>query len=124
MRNIILMLSLLCCSCSERDLGEGYYFLPKYESVDIGYPNEEAIIYQSKEENQFNNIKINGDVVEVKSNSKFIIAKRDPLKSRDINTGIIEYYIILKKNDSLIGPLEKRAFHEEIKKCNINLKFQ
>ena len=57
------MLSLLCCSCSERDLGEGYYFLPKYESVDIGYPNEEAIIYQSKEENQFNNIKINGDVL-------------------------------------------------------------
>ena len=65
----ILVLTLICYSCSDRELGDGYYFLPKYESIDIGYPEGEAIIYKSNQEYSFDEIKISGDVLEVASNS-------------------------------------------------------
>ncbi len=122
-RLLILIFALICFSCSNRDLGDGYYFLPKYESVDVGYPNGEAIIYKSNQEYIFSEVKIRGDVVNVKSDTEFIIAKRDPQISRDNNTGLIEYYIIIKKNDSVIGPLNQEIFKKTIGDNGINLEF-
>lgn len=122
-RLLILIFTLICFSCSEGDLGDGYYFLPKYESVDVGYPNGEAIVYKSNQEYLFSDVKIRGDVMKVKSDSEFIIAKRDPLVRRDSNTGLIEYYIIIKKNDSLIGPLNREIFEKTIGDIGINLEF-
>lgn len=119
---IILFFSLICCSCSDRELGDGYYYLPKYEAVDVGYP--EAIVYKSGQEYHFKDVKIRGDVVEVKADSKFIIAQRDPLVGVDINAGFIEYYIILKKNDSLIGPLTNEKFEETTESLGVDLEFE
>ncbi|WP_289056288.1 hypothetical protein, partial [uncultured Carboxylicivirga sp.] len=120
----IFLLSLISISCNDRDLGDGYFYLPKYESIDIGYPNCEAILYKSTAEYVFSNVRIRGDVIEVKSNSKYIIVKRDPLIEYDKNTGIIEYYVLLKDNDSLIGPLNKILFEKKIDNLNIKLKLQ
>jgi hypothetical protein len=120
----IIVLSFIFCSCSNRDLGDGYYYLPKYESIDIGYPDGAAIIYKSNQEYLYSDVKIQGDVIEVKSNSKYIIAKRNPLINRDKNTEILEYYLILKKNDSLIGPLTNDMLKKAITDTNVNLKFE
>lgn len=120
----ILVLTLICYSCSDRELGDGYYFLPKYESIDVGYPEGEAIIYKSNQEYSFDEIKISGDVLEVASNSKFIIAKRDLLVSMDINSGDIEYYIIEKKIDKVLGPLTKDDFTNKIELLEIKLEFE
>ena len=120
----IFFVSIICFSCSERELGNGYYFLPKYEAIDVGYPEGEAIVYKSNEEYSFSNIRIRGDVLEVHADSEFIIAKRDPLISWETNTGILEYFIILKKNDSVIGPLTKEKFILKAKKSGINLEFK
>lgn len=116
-------MSFIVLSCSKTELGDGYYFLPKYESIDVGYPDEEAIVYKSNNQYVYQNIRIRGDVLEVHSNSKFIIAKRDPLINRNKNLGIIEYYIIEKKTDNLIGPLTNEKFLERIEKLRINLQF-
>ncbi|SEC23780.1 Protein of unknown function [Maribacter dokdonensis] len=121
---LILISFLICCSCSDRKLGDNYYFLPKYESIDVGYPNNEAIVYKSNQEYVFNNIIIRGDVLEINFNSKYIIAKRDPLISRDKNSGLIEYYIVEKKNDKIFGPLTKKDFDKKTVELNINLEFK
>jgi hypothetical protein len=119
----ILVIALICYSCNDRNLGDGYYFLPKYEAIDVGYANSEAIVYSSNQEYSFDDIKISGDVLEVASNSKFIIAKRDPLVSMDINSGEIEYYIIDKKIDKVFGPLTKDDFIIMIELLGIKLEF-
>jgi len=120
----ILILLFTCISCSDRKLGDDYYFLPKYESIDVGYPDSEAFVYKSNQEYVFSDIKIRGDVLDVNYNSKYIIAKRDPLISRDENSGIIEYYIIEKKNDKLFGPLTEKGFDKKIVELKINLAFE
>lgn len=111
-------------SCGDRDLGDGYFHLPKYEAIDVGYPENESILYRSSEEYLFSDIIIKGDVIEVQSDSRHIIAKRDPLIKRDNNTGTIEYFIIQKVNDSLIGPLTKKVFKESTNDLNVNLEFK
>lgn len=120
----ILIISFIILSCNDRKLGGGYFFLPKYESIDVGYPNQEAIIYMSKNESVFENIIIRGDVIDVQSSSKFIIAKRDPLIDENKNSGILEYYIINKKNYAVIGPLSYKIFLETTKKLSVNLQFE
>ncbi|WP_179321140.1 DUF3997 domain-containing protein [Winogradskyella helgolandensis] len=120
----ILILLFTCISCSDRKLGNDYYYLPKYESIDVGYPDSEAIVYKSNQEYVFNDIKIRGDVLEVDFNSKYIIIKRDPLISRDENSGIIEYYIIEKKSDKIFGPMTENDFDKKIVELNINLEFE
>ena len=120
----IWILLFACASCSDRKLGNDYYFLPKYESIDVGYPNSEAIVYKSSQEYVFSDIKIQGDVLEVNFNSKYIIAKRDPLIKRDENSGVIEYYIIEKKSDKLFGPLTEKGFDKKTVELKINLEFE
>tara|TARA_Y100000780_G_scaffold226832_1_gene241682 strand:- start:63 stop:413 length:351 start_codon:yes stop_codon:yes gene_type:complete len=115
---------IVCISCNDRELGNDYYYLPKYESIDIGYPDSEAIIYKSNHENAFGDIKIRGDVLEVNSNSKYIIAKRNPLISQNKNSGVIEYYIIEKKIDKLFGPFTKKDFDRKTIELKVNLEFK
>lgn len=119
-----IILALICFSCNQRELGDDYYYLPKYEAIDIGYPEGEAIVYKSNQEYSFSDVKIRGDVLEVEADSKFIIAKRDPLISNAINTGVVEYYVILKETDSIIGPLTIAKFEETISNLCINLKIE
>lgn len=35
---IIFLFSFYILSCNEEYMGGGYYYLPEYEAVDIGYP--------------------------------------------------------------------------------------
>lgn len=72
----------------------------------------------------FENIIIRGDVIDVQSSSKFIIAKRDPLIDENKNSGILEYYIINKKNYAVIGPLSYKIFLETTKKLSVNLQLE
>ena len=109
---------------SDRELGNGYYHLPKYESIDVGYPDCEAIIYKSTKEYVFSDIIINGDVIDVEFDSEHIISKRDPIINMDKNTGILEYYVIVKKSDKLIGPLTIKEFEQTINDLNIKLDFK
>jgi hypothetical protein len=120
----VLVIALIFYSCNDRNLGDGYYFLPKHEAIDVGYPNNEAIVYSSNQEYSFDDIKISGDVLEVASDSKFIIATRDPLVNMDINSGEIEYYIIDKKIDKVFGPLTKDEFIIKIELLDIKLEFE
>lgn len=121
---LILISALFFCSCNDRELGDGYYHLPKYEAVDVGYSEGQAIVYKGSQEYHFKDVKIRGDVVEVKADSKFIIAKRDPLVRFDTNSGMIEYYIILKQNDSLIGPLTSEKFEKTAGSLGVNLELE
>jgi hypothetical protein len=125
MKYFLLTITLcVISSCKlSTDLGDNYYHLDKYEANDVGYPGG-AIVYKSTNENVFRNIRIRGDVLSVKTDSKFIIAKRDPIISWNTNTGILEYFIILKKNDSLIGPMKKEKFVLMVEKLEINIELE
>ncbi len=122
---IILFLLLFFTSCyNDRKLGNGYYYLPKYESIDIGYPHSEAIIYKSNREYVFSDIVLDGDVLEVNFNSKFIIAKRDPLINSNKKVDNIQYYIIEKKSDKIFGPMRIVDFNKKAIELQVNLKFE
>jgi len=119
----IIFCIISSCKWSNADLGDNYFYLDKDEAVDVGF-SDGAIIYNSPERYFYEKIIITGDVLKVNSDNKFIIAIRDPLTSRDNNTGILEYFIIQKKNDSLIGPLTNEKFYETISNLRINLEFE
>jgi hypothetical protein len=124
-RIILLAISIACSACNDyRKLGDGYFLLPKYEAIDVGYPNAEAILYKSTEAYSFDEIIIAGDVIEVDHNSKFIVANRNPLIEWKTNSGQLEYYLIIKENDSLIGPLSRTEYEETKEELQVELELK
>ncbi len=132
---ILAVVGLCILWPTDRELGDGYYYLPKYESIDVGYENCEAIVYKSASENLFSDIKIRGDVISVNSNRNFIVAAQStPIGCIDefvldgSSIRHLSFFIIVKKTDSLYGPyllegyLKKR---EELKVPDkLKLKFK
>lgn len=113
---IFILFNLTSCKWSNANLGNNYYYLDMNEAKDVGYPDG-AIIYKSTERNLFSDIKIKGNVIEVESNDKFIVAKQIP-----INQKIINYYIINKSKDQVYGPHSADSIRVLIKKFKIGLK--
>lgn len=130
---LVNFLLLFFSSCrDEMDLGDHYFYMPKYEVIDIGYP-EGAIIYKSSEKNLYQHIILENEVLEAKSNENFIIAiqnKREfnPMEKGENlnNVDQFKYYIIDKHKDRLFGPFTKENFFEKRKELNIpdNLKLK
>jgi hypothetical protein len=108
---------LSSCKWSDAHLGDNYYYLNKYEAIDSGYPDG-AIIYKSQQENVFQNVMVNGNVVKVNFNDQFILAKQSPLKHPTDTV----YFIILKKLDKVYGPLKADSFINMKKVFRISLK--
>ncbi|UYW02005.1 hypothetical protein K5I29_03585 [Flavobacterium agricola] len=109
MKKIYFGIIILFCftSCNDKNyLGNNFYYLSEYESMDIGYPYG-TIIYKSSEKNMFEKIIINSDVVNINNDENYIIVKQSPNKKlllesikNDLNVWN-NYYISIKK-DSLI----------------------
>ncbi len=102
--------------CDNQNLGNNYYYLPEYEAIDVGYPGG-AIIYKSPQKYLFNDIKIYGNVINVKYNDNFIIAiqKTDSsfLKKNIQNINkkdSLRYFIIVKESDIVYGPYNKNEY--------------
>ncbi len=101
------MVIICFTSCKdETDLGNNFYYLPDYESVDVGYPFG-SIIYKSKEKYVFEKIFVSADVINVNKNDDYIIVKQIPNKKillqnikDDLNLWS-NYYLEIKR-DSLI----------------------
>jgi len=99
----------------EQELGDNYYYLPKYEAIDIGYPG--AIIYKSTRKNIFEEVKIEGDVIRVSNNKEFILAlqkpytidiEKEPFDSSTIKS--LKYFIVSKKSEIVYGPYAKKEY--------------
>ena len=68
-KTILFLLCLMmgaCSFCSEEELGNGYYYLPDYEALDIGYCKG-STIYKSIQKNCFQTVLIQGGILEVKA---------------------------------------------------------
>ena len=89
---------------SDMDLGDGYYFLPEYEALDIGFPNG-AIVYKSFDKNVFEDIIIPATVVEAKNRGDYIIAIQIPQ-----NDTVKRYFVIDKKGSKIFEDLNKKEF--------------
>ena len=61
----------------EQELGEGYYYLPSYEAVDVKCPGG-SVVYKSAQKYLFSLIRIDGDLKGVNANRRFILAVRHP----------------------------------------------
>ena len=108
---------LSSCKWSDSNLGDNYYYLDKYEAIDIGFPDG-AIIYKSQQENVFYNVIVHGNVVNVGFNDQFIIVKQIPI-NHPMDTC---YFIILKNTDQVYGPLQFGTFRKITKVFDISLK--
>ena len=110
---------------SKQDLGDSYYYLPKYEAIDVGYPGG-AIIYKSQQKYLFSDIKISGNIIDVNSNDNFVLAVQK-LDNLNIETDSLQYFIIVKKTDLMYGPfnselyLQTRINLEIPKKLNLEI---
>ncbi|HKR05947.1 MAG TPA: DUF3997 domain-containing protein [Bacteroidia bacterium] len=100
----------------DQDLGDNYYYLPKYEAIDVGFPGG-AIVYKSTQKHLYSEIKIYGNVKEVNFNKEFIIAiqNADTSYLEKADSDIFEknfsnYYIIVKKSDLVYGPYSKEEY--------------
>jgi hypothetical protein len=76
------------------DLGEGYWYLPEYEAIDIGYPDGKSVIYKSQQKNAFTEVLIEGEILTVSTDENYIFAVLEGPK----------FYIIDKKETKIYGP--------------------
>ena len=110
-RNVIVLLICLimnsCLPWSEEELGNGYYYLPDYKAIDIGYSGG-SMIYQSFKKNCFKNegILIKGGVLKVNKDNVFILVGQNK-EQFDLNykTEVYFYWIINKHSSDVYGPL-------------------
>ena len=125
---IILLLVVLCLIWrrgNEQDLGDNYFYLPRYEAVDIGYPDG-AIIYKSAERNVFSDVKIRGNVISVEKNRDFIVAiqQDDSVNIKSVQSKVLDsiylhYFIIAKQTDMVYGPFSKIEYLKKREELNI-----
>jgi hypothetical protein len=93
----------------EQELGEGYYYLPSYEAVDVGYPGG-PVVYKAAQKHVFSHIRIDGDLKGVHANRRFILAVRDPPAASAAGKGVplkrqgLQYFILVKDSDAVYGP--------------------
>lgn len=117
---LVLMLFFLKIATNKDDqnLGSGYYFLPNYEAIDVGYPYGN-LIYKSNNKNHFDIILIRSDIKSVNYNDQFIIVYQEPNKKlalKEISDMLIlwnNYYNEIKR-DSLINLEYEKASLSDI----------
>ncbi len=80
-KNILLGIITICfISCKdETDLGNNFYYLPDYESEDVGYPYG-SILYKSKEKYAYEKTLVYADITSINNNDCYIIVKQTPNK--------------------------------------------
>lgn len=106
----ITIVFFLFAGCNERDLGDNYYYLPEYEAIDVGYPY--SLIYKATQEYSYNDIKIQGNIVGVNHNDEFIIVTQRK-DSTGVNNDNLQYYIIIKNGDLILGPYNKEVYFQK-----------
>ena len=129
----------LCLSCNEKNLGGGYYYLPDYEAIDVGYPYG-SMIYKSKSEYHYEQILIVSDLVNVRQSGDFIVVKQIPnlelykkfVHDSDSLRGSItpnlfmnpaNYYMIYQISNKMSEPLSRETLKFECQKNQINIAF-
>ena len=89
----------------QNNLGDNYYFLPTYESIDVGYPGGNAVIYRSPQKYSFKEIKVEGNIVSVSQNNDFIFAvTQSPSKNEKKSAETLEIFVIHKSLGTVSGP--------------------
>ena len=79
-KNLLLIVIICFVSCKDKtDLGSNFFYLPDYESIDIGYPYG-TIVYKSKEKNKFEKVLVYADIVSINNSDSYIIVKQNPNK--------------------------------------------
>jgi hypothetical protein len=117
-----VILITLILEGDEENLGDDYYYLTPYDALDVGYPGG-AIVYKSDRKDFFQDIKVRGNVIKVKSDKDFIVAVRN---NDTINFEIQNgkntfsdkkkfYFIVIKSMGNVLGPFNKVEFK---RKCN------
>jgi hypothetical protein len=120
-----LLVILFIWQSDEQDLGDNYYYLPEYEAIDIGFPDG-AIIYKGTQRYAYDDIKIHSEVISVKHNDDFIVAIQktgnihvDKADSKFVHMGSMQYFIIVKKSDLVLGPYNKTKYLEMREKLKV-----
>lgn len=106
----VLFISFLLCSCErifhgEEVLGNGYYYLPKYEAIDVGFPKG-SVIYQSNNRKIYSNVLIESGIIEAKSDRRHILVGQNREKKDSKDDTVVSFlWIIDKKTNIIYGPL-------------------
>ena len=132
----VLVIILLCgvlffvSEGDEQDLGDNYFYMPKYEAMDVGYPGG-GIVYKSPEKYFYKEIKITGNVAEAYANKDFIIASQntdtsyiETMHSNVAKQGLMLYFIIEKKSDLIYGPYKKEEYLQKREELKVSKKLQ
>lgn len=120
MRNIFILFTLLLMvNCSDMEkLGNDYYYLPDYESLDIGYPYG-SLVYKSEQQNHFDSIIIFSDIKAVNYDNSYIIVSQMPnrnliLKNVKDNLNTWNDFYAENNKDSLVELCHKKIKLKEI----------
>lgn len=123
---LIILISCFSSCKDESNLGDHYFYLPDYESIDIGYPYG-SIIYVSKEKNKFDKILIYADLKKINSDDDYVIAQQYPNKKLMIQNiedelNLWSNYYLENKKDSIVNLICKNTSIKEINKLVENTK--
>lgn len=116
---IFIMICFVSCK-DETELGNDFFYLPEYESIDVGYPYG-TIVYHSNEKNIYDDILVYSDIVGINNNDKYIIVKQKPnkktlLKVIEDNLNLWNNFYIESNKDSLINLVNRKILISDIHK--------
>lgn len=123
-KNLLFIVIICFISCKdETDLGNNFYYLPNYESKDVGYPYG-SIVYKSKEKYAFEKTFVYTDIVGINNNDSYIIVKQIPNKKLllqnikdDLNDlKLWSNYYLESKKGSLVDLIYKKTSIYDIHK--------
>lgn len=123
-KSLLLIVIICFVSCKdETDLGNNFYYLPDYESKDVGYPYG-SIVYKSKEKYAFEKTFVYADITNINNNDSYIIVKQTPNKKlflqnikedlKDLK--IWSNYFLESKKGSLVDFIYKKTTIYDIHK--------
>lgn len=101
---LICIIMGACSPWSEQELGDGFFFLPSYIAMDVGF-DDGSLIYKSTQKNYYQTILIQGGILEVNKDNRFILVGQNE-RQMDMNilTEVFYYWIIDKPYTIVYGP--------------------
>ncbi len=106
---LVAGLLILVTRADNQKLGDGYFYLPNYEAIDVGYPDG-SIIYKSTKKNLYKEVVVRDNILSVVSDRRYIgvYAKGDLADPQPASGD--RFYLVDKISGKVYGPLGDQAF--------------
>lgn len=102
-------------------LDDGYFYMPQYEAIDVGFPYGSAI-YKSDRINHFSKdcILMNGGIIDVNHNDSFILVGQNRSQTdNETEKDVAYFWVVVKNTSDVYGPMSFEQYLAKKKELGV-----